>query len=170
VGSGTVRGICDGLISSVGTSFARLDPKPFEQGEVMIAPSSGRMLKVLVVDDNRDAAATLAILLRLWGHDVRVAFSGLEALQTAIVFRPEFMLLDVEMPIMHGGKLAETIRQLPELNRPVIVALSGTDPTDGRLDACRNLFDEYLIKPYHLQRLQHLLAGAPQRPQDEGRG
>ena len=130
----------------------------------MIAPSPGRTLKTLVVDDNRDAATSLGVLMGHWGHNVRVAFSGLEALDAVISFRPELILLDIEMPIMHGGQLAETMRHLPELNRSLIVALTGTDPADGRLCSYRRFFDDYLIKPCNLQRLKLLLARASLRP------
>jgi two-component system, sensor histidine kinase len=126
----------------------------------MIAPSPERMLNALVVDDNRDAATSLGVLLGLWGHNVRVAFSGPEALEAVISFGPEFILLDIEMPIMHGDQLAETLRQLPTLNRSLIVALSGTNPADGRMSSHRNFFDDYLMKPCNLQSLKHLLARA----------
>jgi CheY-like chemotaxis protein len=120
--------------------------------------STTRPLRILVVDDNRDAAAALAILLRLWGNEVRTVLRGSDALVLAPSFRPDFILLDIEMPHMHGGMVAQYLRQMPELERSVIIAVSGTDPLDDRLDGYRSLFDDYIMKPYNLQRLEHLLA------------
>jgi CheY-like chemotaxis protein len=120
-------------------------------------PSTTEKLRVLVVDDNRDAAAALAILLRLWGHDVRTVLRGSDALVLAPSFRPDFILLDIEMPYMHGGTVAQYLRQMPELERSMIIAVSGTDPFDDRLDRYRSLFDDYILKPYNLQHLARLL-------------
>jgi CheY-like chemotaxis protein len=117
-----------------------------------------RMLRVLVVDDYPDAAATLRILLGLWGHEVQTAGSGAEALAAAAAFRPDVVLLDVEMPRLHGGEVARRLRQLPGLGRVLIVATSGTDRDDPRLDGYRSHFDDYLPKPYNLERLERLLA------------
>jgi CheY-like chemotaxis protein len=116
-----------------------------------------RLLKILVVDDNRDAAATLGTLLQLWGHEVCVTTSGEEALNAAPSFLPDLVLLDVEMPKMQGGKIAEALREMQELKWTSIVAISGTDPEDSRLRSYRFLFDDYLIKPYNLERLERLL-------------
>ena len=122
--------------------------------------ADARMLKILVVDDNRDAAATLGTLLRLWGHEVCVTTNGAEALTAAPSFLPDLVLLDVEMPKMHGGKVAEALREMPELKWTSIVAISGTDPEDSRLQSYRFLFDNYLIKPYNLERLERLVGSS----------
>jgi CheY-like chemotaxis protein len=121
-------------------------------------PATTHPLRILVVDDNRDAATALAILLRLWGHDVRTAFRGIDAVVVAPSFHPDLILLDIEMPHMHGGMVAEYLRQMPELERSTIIAVSGTDPLDDRLDGYRSVFDDYILKPYNLQRLERLLA------------
>jgi CheY-like chemotaxis protein len=119
-------------------------------------------LRILVVDDYPDAAATLRILLRLWGHEVQVARSGLEALALAPSFDPDVVLLDIEMPWMHGGENARRLRRLPGLGRLRIIATSGTDLQDERLAGYAHEFDDYLPKPYNLERLERMLAcGAP---------
>ena len=116
-------------------------------------------LRVLVVDDYPDAAHTLRILLQLWGHEVQVARSGVEALERAPFFLPQVVLLDIEMPWMHGGETARRLRRLPGLGQVWIVATSGTDLQDERLAGYEREFDDYLPKPYNLERLERLLAG-----------
>lgn len=116
------------------------------------------MLKILIVDDNADAASTLASLLRLWGHDVQVCYSGLEALKVAPSFGPDLIFLDMQMPEMHGGEVAEAVRSLPALGHSRIVALSANDPDDSRFDGYRRLFDDYVIKPCNLQDLERQFA------------
>lgn len=115
-------------------------------------------LRILVVDDNRDAASSLAILLRLWGHDARVAYDGLEALKLAQEFRPQVITLDIQMPGMHGGEVARILRGLPEFQTTKIYATSATEPHDNRFLAWRHFFDVHLGKPYNLQQLEELLA------------
>lgn len=124
-------------------------------------------MRILIVDDNRDAATALAILLKLWGHDVRTALRGSDALVLAPLCRPDLVLLDIEMPHMHGGMVAQRLREMPELEDSTIVAVSGTDPLDDRLNGYRSLFDDYIMKPYNLQRLEDLLASCA--PADRGR-
>jgi CheY-like chemotaxis protein len=114
-------------------------------------------LKILVVEDNIDAAATLRILLELWGHTVRVAYNGIEGLRVAPSFDPDVVLLDIEMPQMHGGEVARRLRRLPGFQRVWIIATSGTDPDDPRLAGYSDQFDDYLPKPYNLERLEQLL-------------
>src|SRR5436190_16833125 len=80
--------------------------------------------RILVVDDNEDAADTLAVLLRMWGHDVHTAYSGEDALESALAYRPDCMLLDIRMPGMDGYALARQLRQQPELKWSHLVALS----------------------------------------------
>ena len=71
--------------------------------------------KVLLADDNEDAADSLAMLLRLLGHEVRVAFDGAQALEAACAWRPEIALLDIGMPKLNGYDVARRLRQRPEL-------------------------------------------------------
>ena len=94
-----------------------------------------------------------------WGHEVQVARSGVEALERAPCFLPQVVLLDIEMPWMHGGEIARRLRRLPGLGQVWIVATSGTDLQDERLAGYEREFDDYLPKPYNLERLERLLAG-----------
>lgn len=116
-------------------------------------------MRVLVADDNRDAADTLAILLRRLGHEVQVAYDGLSALAAARHFKPQVALLDVQMPRMHGADVAHNLRRQAGLGGIMVVAVSGTDPDDSCLARYDQVFDAYLGKPCGLDRLEGLLAG-----------
>jgi len=112
----------------------------------------------LIVDDNRDAADSLALLLRLWGHTVEVAYDGQTGLNAAISFKPHAVLLDISMPSMHGGTVARQLRELAEFEAAMIVATTANHADDSRLDEWRNYFDSFLAKPYNLATLEELLA------------
>ena len=88
----------------VAAAGAKLPPEPGQNGR------SGRSCRILVVDDNRDAADSLAMMLRLMGHDIQTAYDGLEAVETAASFRPEVVLLDIGLPKMNGYDAARHIR------------------------------------------------------------
>ena len=115
-------------------------------------------LRVLVVDDNRDAADSVAVLLRLWGHTVDVAYDGQSALRAAFVFKPQAVLLDLSMPRMHGGIVARHFRELAEFRAAMIIATTANHADDPRLDEWRSYFDSFLTKPYNLAVLEELLA------------
>src|SRR5688572_27221725 len=81
-------------------------------------------MRVLVADDNRDAADTLLLLLEVWGHEVRVAYDGLSALTISRYFKPDAALLDIHMPGMNGGAVARNLRRQAGLEGILIVATS----------------------------------------------
>jgi two-component system, sensor histidine kinase len=122
---------------------------------------AGRPLRVLVADDSPDAADALRLLLRGWGHEVRVAYDGLEALAIAPGFRPDVVLLDVRMPRLPGGEVAWRLRQLPPLAGTLIVCASGVYPDAESLADYRGYFDAFLPKPCDPQRLARLLQACP---------
>jgi two-component system, chemotaxis family, CheB/CheR fusion protein len=103
--------------------------------------------RVLVTDDNVDGAETLAVVLRLAGHDVRVANSGADTLEIAAVFRPEVIFLDVGMPGMDGYETAVRLRRIAGLERTLLVALTGYGRPSDRQRAQEVGFDEFLVKP-----------------------
>jgi DNA-binding response OmpR family regulator len=113
-------------------------------------------MRVLVVDDNQDGADSLAAVLRLWGHEARVAYDGRTGLVIASRFKPELTLLDVEMPKVHGGDVARELRRQPGFQGH-IVAMSANDPEDSRLAPFSSLFDAYLVKPCNFEQLQALI-------------
>ena len=103
--------------------------------------------RVLVTDDNVDGAETLAVVLRLVGHDVRVAHSGVDTLEIAAVFRPDVIFLDVGMPVMDGYETAVLLRRIAGLERTLLVALTGYGRPSDRQHAQEAGFDEFLVKP-----------------------
>jgi CheY-like chemotaxis protein len=103
--------------------------------------------RILVVDDDVDGAETLAILLRVSGHDVRVAHDGLSTLKIAADFLPEVVFLDVGMPGMDGFETARQLRQSAQLDTAVLVALTGYGRAEDRARAAQAGFDHFLVKP-----------------------
>jgi CheY-like chemotaxis protein len=115
-------------------------------------------LRVLVVDDNADGADALATLLGLWGHSVAIARGGQAGIDIAEFFRPQVMLLDIQMPGMHGGKVARHFRRTAEFRSALIIAITANHADDNRLDEWLEYFDAVLGKPCNLARLEDLLA------------
>jgi CheY-like chemotaxis protein len=115
-------------------------------------------LRVLVVDDNKDAAASLALLLETMGNDVRTAHDGEQAAAVASEFRPDVALLDIGMPKLDGYEAARRIRR--ESNgRPLrLVALTGYGQESDRRKSHEAGFDRHLVKPLRPQVLVELLA------------
>lgn len=111
-----------------------------------------------MVEDNRDAAETLKILLQWRGHEVHLAFDGPTGLEAARAYRPELALLDIGLPGMHGYELAERIRKQPDLRGVVLVALTGLAQPEDRRRAQEAGFDHYLSKPLNRATLERLLA------------
>jgi signal transduction histidine kinase/CHASE1-domain containing sensor protein len=113
--------------------------------------------RVLVVDDNVDAALTLAEAVRFDGHEVRVAHEGTAALREAEAFSPEVVLLDIGLPGLDGYEIARRLRKLPQLARTLIVALTGFGQRSDRERALQAGFDEHLVKPVELDTVQAVL-------------
>jgi len=121
--------------------------------------------RVLVVDDNRDSATSLATLLQLGGHEVVTAHDGEEAVTAAAAFRPDMILLDIGMPRMNGYDAARRIREQPWGGSVALVAMTGLGQEEDRRRSSEAGFDEHLVKPVDLEALQYLLASlaSPQR-------
>jgi PAS domain S-box-containing protein len=138
-----------------------LDPKGVSQPRDAEAQGASttqaRSRRVLVVDDNEDAAESLAMLLRLEGQEVRVAFNGPAALQVAREFRPQVAFLDIGMPGMDGYELARRMRSLPLLKGVVLVAQTGWGQEDDRRRSQQAGFHEHLVKPTDPAALRSLL-------------
>ncbi len=115
-------------------------------------------LRVLVVDDNVDAAESLAALLDLAGHATRVAHDGDQALRAAHEFRPEIVFLDIGMPGKDGYEVAKELRNQPETQRAVLVALTGWGAKDDRARSKSAGFDHHLTKPAGMAAVEGLLS------------
>lgn len=113
--------------------------------------------RILVVDDNEDAADLLRELLTCLGHEVQVANDGATALKVAESFHPDIALLDISMPMMNGRELAARLRQMQgPAPKTRLIAVTGhsaevLSPEDG--------FETHLVKPFDLEKLQQLIAG-----------
>jgi signal transduction histidine kinase len=121
--------------------------------------------RVLIVDDNTDAANALAMLLEVGGHKTEVAFSAREALERLPSFQPDVALLDIGLPEMDGYELARRLRANPKLKSMRLVAITGYGQTEDRHKARQAGFDDHLVKPADLKRLERALAG-PREQQD----
>jgi PAS domain S-box-containing protein len=131
-------------------------------------PSVGVGLKILVVDDNRDAADTCAMLLEASGHHVQTAYTGRQALELARTFRPHALLLDIGLPDIDGYKLAQQIRAAPWGHSAVLIAVTGWGQEQDRLRAVEAGFDQHLVKPICAEMVESLLqsfAHGPAAPQ-----
>ncbi|MCY1333099.1 Chemotaxis response regulator protein-glutamate methylesterase [compost metagenome] len=160
---GTVQAFSDGL--NLGSKFVvRLPVLPEgtlvqRSPEVVATPAdTGSPRRLLVVDDNDDAAQSLAALLRLDGHEVRVARDGMSALECLKTFRPDAIVLDIGLPDLDGYEVARRIRAMPELANVLVVALSGYGMPDHERREVTAI-DHYLVKPADLRQLDALLAG-----------
>lgn len=113
--------------------------------------------RVLVVDDNVDTAESLAMLLRLMGHEVAVEYSGPKALQAVVSGKPEVVLMDIGLPGMDGYQVAERIRQHSELGNVLLIAISGYGQEADRERSRTAGFDHHLVKPVDPAKLQDVL-------------
>jgi PAS domain S-box-containing protein len=119
--------------------------------------ATGRMLRILVVDDNIDTARGMAMLLELTGHDVVIAHSGAEALAAAQAHRPEFILLDIGLPGMDGYEVAKQLRHMPWCQDSVIVAASGYGQEEDHDRTKAAGFDYHLVKPIDFNAISLVL-------------
>jgi PAS domain S-box-containing protein len=131
--------------------------KVTDAGELPAA-SSPRRLRILVVDDNRDAAESLAVILRMEGHDVRVAHDGFSALDVAQSHLPHLAFLDLGMPGMDGFELCRQLRVQPAHSETLLVALTGWGQEEDRRRSQEAGFDRHLVKPVEPASLKRLLA------------
>jgi CheY-like chemotaxis protein len=123
------------------------------------ASGKGKSRQVLVVDDNKDAAESLAVVLRHAGHIVRVVHDGHAALASVAAVAPEMVLVDIGMPGMDGYEVARRLRQTPGFASMPLVALTGFGSTDDHRRSQEAGFDQHLTKPVDPEALLELLAG-----------
>jgi CheY-like chemotaxis protein len=114
-------------------------------------------LRVFVVDDNRDAADSLAMLLRIWGHEAHVVYDGAGALAVAPGYGPHVLFIDLAMPKLDGYELAQRLRKSFAPQRPFFVAMTGYADAEHQSQAAAAGFNHFLTKPLELDLLQRLL-------------
>jgi PAS domain S-box-containing protein len=122
-------------------------------------PRSGQKRRILVVDDNRDTADSLGMMLQLMGHDIALAHDGLEAVQAATDFRPDVVFLDIGLPRMNGYEVTRYIREQQWGKEMLIVAVTGWGQEEDKRRALEAGFDHHLTKPVGMEVLEKLLRG-----------
>ncbi len=128
-----------------------------------VDPPQAHCARVLVVDDNLDTAEGMVRLLRLLGHEVRMAHDGPSALEEARRFRPSHILLDIGLPGMDGYEIALRLRSEAGVKHAIIIAISGYGEEDARKRGREAGFDHHLVKPVDYETLLRLLAAADPR-------
>jgi CheY-like chemotaxis protein len=150
--------------SGTGSSFTvQLDLIESDGEEARALPTSGRAengsprARILVADDNHDAAQSLALMLSMDGHEVRTASDGVEALRAAEEFQPQLVVLDIGMPKLDGYETARRLRERPWAAETRLFALTGWGQEEDRERARRAGFDQHLVKPVDPEALSQLL-------------
>ena len=118
--------------------------------------------RVLIVDDNTDAADSLGLLLKFEGHETHVVYSAKEALASMEAFNPEVALLDIGLPDINGYDLARQIRKMPQFKALRLIALTGYGQNEDQQRARAAGFDDHLVKPVALSAVVHAIAGGSQ--------
>ncbi|AMV20342.1 PAS domain S-box protein [Planctomyces sp. SH-PL14] len=159
---GTVTARSPGL--GQGSEFTIRLPMVSEAGEAIRpaqkpAKRTGQPRRILVADDNVDSARTATALLSAWGHEVRTVFNGTEVLETARHFAPEIVLLDIGLPGMSGYEVVRRLRETPQGEGMVLVAVTGYGQESDRQRAFDAGFNFHLTKPADPEKLQSILVG-----------
>jgi CheY-like chemotaxis protein len=128
-----------------------------EAGSNAGARIAGQGRRVLVTDDNRDQAESMAMLIQLMGHDVRTAFDGPQALETALVFVPDIALIDIGMPGMDGNEIARRFKAQPTLRDTILVAVTGWAQEKDRQRTREAGFAHHLVKPADPAEIQAIV-------------
>lgn len=154
IGKGCEFSVCLTLsIEPAGESYRLIDATA---ETVPISP-----LRILVVDDNRDAADSLGMMLRALGNEIHTAYDGLEAVYMAEQFCPDVVLLDIGLPKMNGYDVARKIREQPSDKSTILIAVTGWGQEHDRLRSKAAGFDQHLVKPVNPAEIMHLLASMP---------
>jgi two-component system CheB/CheR fusion protein len=155
---GTVQAFSDG--PGKGSEFvvrlplaAQPAPPPSTSGEFEPTPS----YRVLIVDDNVDAATTLAMMFRFWKHEVEVVHDGQAALDIAERYQPDIILLDIGLPGKNGYEVAHALRRRPAFEQSLLVAITGYGQEEDRRQSEAAGFDRHLVKPVEARFLRELL-------------
>jgi CheY-like chemotaxis protein len=115
-------------------------------------------LRILIVDDNRDGADSLGMMLRLMGNEVRTAYDGEEAVTAAGEYRPDVVLLDIGLPKLNGYEACRRIREQPWSKNVILVAVTGWGQEEDRRRSHEAGFDKHMVKPVDSRALMKLLA------------
>ena len=144
------------LVVRLPVAIEKPEPALPEAAVSEAAPAPAR--RILVVDDNQDAAATLAMLLAMNGHETHTAHDGIEAVNATEAFRPDVVLLDIGLPKLNGYEAAQRIRGAPWGKSMMLIALTGWGQVEDRQKSIAAGFDAHLVKPVDHAALAKLLA------------
>jgi CheY-like chemotaxis protein len=136
---------------SLPLATSRLEAAPVEE-----APAAVSRRRVFIVDDNTDAADSIALLLEMSGHQTKVVYDGEQAVASYAAFAPDVVLLDIGLPGMDGYQVIQTLRAAGFAGRAI--ALSGYGQPEDMKKALSSGFDEHLVKPVEIDRLEKALA------------
>ena len=120
-------------------------------------------MRLMVIDDNKDAAESMSMLFELWGHEAVCVYDGRTALDTAAKFRPDAVFLDIGLPGMDGYEIAEHLREIPRAGRIVLVAITGYGQDEDRRRSREAGIDHHLVKPVAPDTLLKLLESLERR-------
>ena len=171
---GTVEAQSEGL--GMGSTFVIRLPRAVRGDSATVAaaapaaaPSSGAK-RILIVDDNLDAAETLAMMLELLGQQTRQAHAGHDALEAALDYKPDLVFMDIGLPGMSGHEVASRMRGELGMSEAYIVALSGYGTEEDRRKSLRAGFDTHMVKPLDPSTLPGILAAVEHRHVQSPRG
>ncbi len=135
------------------------EPEPAALTQMPTAPKrDGRHLRILVVEDNRDSADSLRLLLELYGYEVTVAYTGPEGVKAAEEWQPDVVLCDIGLPGLDGFGVASRLRQNPSTAKARLIAVTGYGGEYDRHRTQAAGFDQHMVKPVDPEALQHALA------------
>jgi len=135
--------------------------RPVAAEDPVAEPDASRALRVLVIEDIRDAAETLRDLLQVFGYQVEVAYDGLDGLRKAREFHPDVVLCDIGLPGMDGYSLASELRRNPSTALARLIAVTGYGTEADRRRAREAGFEAHLTKPVSPDMLEEVLRAAP---------
>jgi signal transduction histidine kinase/ActR/RegA family two-component response regulator len=122
-------------------------PKAKRHPSKDVASQTSACFRILIVDDNVDGAESLAVVLRTFGQEVQTVYDGPAALSLAETFHPQIVLLDIGLPGLNGYEVAKRLRAKENVDKPLLVAVTGYGQKEDRLTARRAGFDHHLVKP-----------------------
>jgi CheY-like chemotaxis protein len=151
-------GLGQGATFTVMLPICQKAESPADTGfDFTVEPGNRLRPKILIVDDNADAADTLATLVRLKGHQVQVAYEGFSALTVAKAFQPEIVMLDIGLPGLDGYAVAERLRESDVTRNALLIAISGYGQPMDEARSRKSGFDLHLVKPVEFSSLQSVL-------------
>jgi PAS domain S-box-containing protein len=148
-------GVGGGFQITIRLPLREAAPTTIRLSSAAVHPSACR---ILVIEDNRAASRTMNLYMSRQGHTVEVAHTGCEGLQAARRFQPDVILCDIGLPEFDGYKVAQQLREDPELNRVYLIGISGYGQEHDKQRAWQAGFNAYLVKPVDMSELESLLA------------